>query len=67
MRSTDQVRLSRVRYIATAQGYDLIHEQAFLEIAPDRGSEVIVEALDKVAAICRERNAALLVVNFSAV
>lgn len=56
-----------IRAHAAAQGYDLIHEQAFLEIDPDRGSAVIVEALEKAAAICRKDDAALLVVNFSGV
>jgi hypothetical protein len=48
-------------------GLELVHEEAFLEINPDRGSETIRDALNKAAAICRKNGATLLFVDFAAV
>lgn len=45
----------------------LVHEAAFLEINPDRGSPLIHQALDKAGDRCRELSAVLLFVDFSAV
>lgn len=52
---------------ARKHGVELVHEEAFLEINPDRGSETIRDALNKAAAICRTRGALLLFVDFAAV
>jgi len=52
---------------ARRNGLELIYEQAFLEIDPDRGSKFIHAALDKAAAKCRDYSAVLLFVDFSAV
>ncbi|MBI1254320.1 MAG: hypothetical protein GC196_08265 [Hyphomonas sp.] len=48
-------------------GLELFHEEAFLEINPDRGSETIRDALNKAAAICRKNAATLIFVDFAAV
>lgn len=56
-----------IRRYAKDQRYQLIHEEVFLEIEPDRGSEVIHAPLNKVEKICRAHGAVLLFVDFSAV
>jgi Recombinase len=45
----------------------LVHEAAYLEIEPDRGSEHVRDALHKVLKICLEHDAVLLIVDFSEV
>lgn len=52
---------------ALRHGLALVHEAAFLEIDPDRGSTLIHQALDKAAVTCREHAAVLLFVDFSSV
>jgi hypothetical protein len=42
----------------------IVHEAAFLEMEPDRGSEHLVKSLKKAAIICREHQAILLLVDF---
>lgn len=49
------------------QRLELVHEAAFLEIDPDRGSELIKEPLEKAATICKQLGAQLLFVDFSAI
>jgi hypothetical protein len=44
---------------------DLIHEKAFLEKSPDRGSGEIDTVVAKLAELCRTENARLLIVDFS--
>lgn len=56
-----------IRRHAKSEGFDLVHEEVFLEIEPDRGSDIIREPLAKVAKICREHDAVLLYVDFSQV
>lgn len=56
-----------VRDHAEKHGLTLIHEEAFLEIEPDRGSTHIIPALRKAAAACRTEGAELLYVNFAGV
>ena len=55
-----------IRGFAKGDKIDLIDEKVFLEIAPDRGSRHIRDALRPVSAICRDRGALLLYVDFSA-
>ena len=52
---------------ARRQGLELVHEEAFLEIHPDRGSNTITDALNKAACICRDHGALLVFVDFSGV
>jgi hypothetical protein len=54
-----------VRAHANEQGYRLIHEQVFLELAPDRGSDLVREPLDKARKLCLAQKAVLLVVDFA--
>jgi len=56
-----------IRRHAKREGFQLIHEEVFLEIEPDRGSDIITEPLTKVEKICREHDAVLLYVDFSEV
>lgn len=54
-----------IRRYAMNHGFELIHEEVFLEIEPDRGSDTITSVLVPVEKMCRERDATLLVVEFS--
>lgn len=56
-----------IRRHAQERGYALIHEEVFLEIEPDRGSQYVRGPLRKLEALCRARHATLLYVDFSAV
>jgi len=53
-----------IRAYAKAEGYQLIHEEAFLELEPDRGTEIILGPLAKVEQLCRSNDAVLLYVDF---
>lgn len=53
-----------VRRHARENGYDLIHEVAFLETQPDRGSQYIRGPLAKIAPLCRRHDAVVLYVDF---
>jgi Recombinase len=64
---TIRYQRSLITEFARQQGLKLVHEAAFLEIDPDRGSRLIEAALDKAAAICVKNAAQLLFVDFSAV
>ena len=68
-RASRTIRYQRevIRRYARENRYELVHEEAFLEIQPDRGSELILEPLTKVEAICRRYDAVLLFVDFSLV
>ena len=48
-----------IRRHAKSEGFQLIHEEVFFEIEPDRGSDIITEPLAKVEKICREHDAVL--------
>ena len=50
-----------IRRYARDEGYRLVHEEVFLEVEPDRGSELILTPLRK---ICEAENAVLLFVDF---
>lgn len=62
---TIRYQLEAVRAYAALQDYQIIREEAFLEIEPDRGSDLILEPLHKIEAFCRAENAILLYVDFS--
>lgn len=53
-----------IRRHAKDNGYQLVAEQVFLEIAPDRGSQYILDALRPLQVICREQSASFLYVDF---
>jgi hypothetical protein len=53
-----------VRHWVKGEHGRLVHEEVFLEVAPDRGSDTIELALAKAAAICRKEEAALVYVDF---
>lgn len=56
-----------IRRHARERNYQLVAEKVFLEIAPDRGSQYVLDALRPLEAICRAKEAVLLHVDFSAV
>ena len=56
-----------IRRHARDSDYRLIAEKVFLEIAPDRGSQYVLDALRPLEAICRTKEAVLLYVDFSEV
>lgn len=56
-----------VRFFASLNGFDLIHEEVFLEISPDRSSEHVIGPLEQAASLCRRENATLLYVDFDRV
>ena len=53
-----------IRRYASEHKLTLVHEEAFLEIDPDRGGEQIKNPLEKAARVCREHDAELLWVEF---
>jgi Recombinase len=53
-----------IRGYARDERYCLVHEEAFLEVEPDRGSDLILGPLRKVKKICEDENAILLFVDF---
>lgn len=56
-----------IRRYAREHHLQLIHEEVFLEIEPDRGTRHVRSALRKVEKICQEDQAVLLFVDFSEV
>lgn len=64
---TIRYQRSLIHDYAQRMGMDIVHEEAFLEIAPDRGSNQIVNPLDKAARFCRQHGACLLYVDFTGV
>jgi hypothetical protein len=54
-----------IRRFANNNGYRVIAEKVFLEVEPDRGSELILEALDRIADEYRAQKSTLLLVDFS--
>lgn len=55
----------RVRQWVRDEPGVLIAEEAFLELAPDRGSEHITPELDALLTTCMEQDATLVIVDFS--
>jgi hypothetical protein len=53
-----------IRRHAAENRFELVHEEVFLEVYPDRASDQMLEPLRKVKLICEERNAVLLIVDF---
>ena len=64
---TIRYQMEMIRSYARDHGYDLIHEEVFLEIEPDRGSIHIQSALETIERMCRGESATILVVDFSIV
>ncbi|WP_170392120.1 hypothetical protein [Ruegeria arenilitoris] len=56
-----------IRRYAKTHGYDLIREEIFMEIEPDRGSASIQDTLNAMEVECLEREATVLIVDFSRV
>jgi hypothetical protein len=54
-----------IRRYAAEHRYNLMHEQVFMEIGPDRGSDYIIEPLKKAQNVCLQSDAVLLYVEFS--
>lgn len=53
-----------IRRHAKDNGYRLVAERVFLEIAPDRGSKYVLDALHPLEVMCREQSASFLYVDF---
>lgn len=66
-RVSDTIRYQRdvIRRRVRQDGGRLIHESVFLEVHPDRGAETIRPDLEKAAAICRSKDAVLMLVDFA--
>lgn len=56
-----------IRAYAKENGYELVREKVFLEIEPDRGTDLIWAPLDQAAGLCRDLGADLILVDFSEV
>jgi len=64
---TIRYQCERIRRHARERNYQLAAEKVFLEIAPDRGSPYVLDALRPLEALCRAQDAVLLLVDFSEV
>ncbi|MFD0911050.1 recombinase family protein [Ruegeria arenilitoris] len=64
---TIRYQMELIRRYAKDHDYNLIHEEVFLEIEPDRSSVHIQSALDFIERMCRTHSATILVVDFSVV
>lgn len=64
---TIRYQMHLIRGWAADNRFDLIHEEVFIELQPDRPSEHIREPLAGLAEKCRSHEATLLYVNFSKV
>lgn len=53
------------RRFAEEHRFQLVHEEAFLEIEPNRGSRTVLPTLEKIRAICEREKARLLYVDFA--
>lgn len=62
---TIRYQVERVRRWVKDDGGRLIAEEVFLELAPDRGSEQIAPAIDRLIAKARAQGAKLVLVDFS--
>jgi hypothetical protein len=52
------------RWVKDERG-ELIAEEVFLELAPDRGTDMIIPEIDRLLSRCREESAILVLVDFS--
>ena len=52
------------RWVKDERG-ELIAEEVFLELAPDRGTDMIIPEIDRLLSRCREESTKLVLVNFS--
>ncbi len=64
---TIRYQMELIRRYAKMHSYDLIREEIFIEIAPDRGSALIQDSLDAIEKECHKLDAKVLVVDFSQV
>ncbi|KUJ77789.1 recombinase family protein [Ruegeria profundi] len=64
---TIRYQMELIRRYAKEHSYNLIREEVFLEIEPDRGSIHIQSALNSIEHMCRTDSATVLVVDFSVV
>lgn len=62
---TIRYQVQRIRANAQEEGYTLIREEVFLEVQPDRGTDTVISALNKIEEYCRAHSAALFFVDFS--
>jgi hypothetical protein len=53
-----------IRRYARAEAFELVHEEVFLELYPDRASKLVLEPLRRVKSICETRNAILALSRF---
>jgi hypothetical protein len=54
----------RIRRWVKGEGGTLVHEEVFLELAPDRGSELLVQTVERLLQRCRKDDATLVLVEF---
>lgn len=54
----------RIRRWVKEEGGTLVHEEVFLELAPDRGSEQLVRTVERLLTRCRTEDATLVLVEF---
>lgn len=62
---TIRYQRDRVRRWVNAQPGELITEEVFLELAPDRGTDMIIPEIDRLLSRCRKESATLVLVDFS--
>lgn len=55
----------RIRDYAREEKFDLIREQLFIEVQPDRGTDSVTSALAKIEGFCRSHQATILYVDFA--
>lgn len=62
---TIRYQVQRIRNYAREEGFTLIREEVFLEVQPDRGTDSVISALEKLEHYCRTHAATLLYIDFS--
>ena len=62
---TIRYQMERVRRHVKVLGGQLVDECVFMEVAPDRGTDAVVQEIARAAKRCEPSNAILLYVNFS--
>ncbi|WP_096787629.1 recombinase family protein [Rhodobacter sp. CZR27] len=65
--TTVRYQVQLIRRHAKTNDLKLVHEEVFMELAPDRGTRHVADGLKRVVPICREHRAVLLVVDFAQV
>ena len=63
--TTIRYQRERVRRWVKQEGGEIIAEETFLELAPDRGSEQLVSVVEKLLKRCEREDAKLVLVDFS--